>query len=81
MAKRRTISPNVHLQALALFTMANRHYLKASQFGKELAGLLKFDDDWAGKLGDAWLDENPDFEGALEAEGFVVRKRKKRAKS
>ena len=74
---KKAITPNQHIAALALFTMANQHYLKAARYGEQLSVLLGGStDDFI--LGDMWLQEGPDFDQAFKDAGFTIRKPKKR---
>jgi hypothetical protein len=52
MKKVKIVSLAVHLQALALFTMANQNYLRTEAYGASLAELLGYGDDFAGGFGD-----------------------------
>ena len=65
------------MQALALFTMANQNYLRASAYGEALSELLG-GDAYDFILGDAWLEEAPNFDSALKDAGYTIRKRKVR---
>lgn len=72
MTKIKTITQGKYLQALGLFTIANQNYLRGASFTKELAAILGCDDEWAGRLGDEVLEDRPNFDEALQAEGFAV---------
>lgn len=81
LTKRKIVSSAVRMQALALFTMANQNYLRADAYGKELSELLGYkESECGGHLGDAWLDERPDFDKAFAADGFTVRPAKVKAR-
>lgn len=71
MSKPKTISPTLHLQAFALFTMAHQHYMKARDFEQQMAEMLGYKDIYAGCLSDQLYGEG-DFNNALKLEGFVV---------
>jgi hypothetical protein len=69
----KTISRNQYLVALALFTVASKHYRKVKEFEAELAEHLGYErgDTYMDYISDA-LYEHSDFDRALEKEGFVV---------
>ena len=70
--KMRRLSRADYLRALALFTMANQNYLRADQYGDELAGTLGLKDNYSNNISDAWLNKGADFDAALKADGFLV---------
>ncbi len=71
------ITPTQYLHALALFTLANQNYVRANKYGEGLSEILGGDaDDFI--LGDAWLEDRPNFDAALKGAGYVIRKRKVR---
>ena len=80
MSKSKIISPAKRLQALALFTIANRHYVKAQESMDALAELLGYQDGYAGRLSDEAIEDRPNFDKALAREGFTVRNATKKAK-
>lgn len=76
----KTISRKTYLQALGIFTAANRHYLKAEEMMEELADLLNCNDADGnmGHISDVAVDGKPDFDGALAKEKYTVRKEKRK---
>jgi|CXWL01.1.fsa_nt_gi hypothetical protein len=70
--KMRRLSRADYLRALALFTMANQNYLRADQYGDELAATLGLKDNYSNNISDAWLNKGADFDVALKADGFLV---------
>jgi len=77
--KQKTIDHKTYLMALGLFTLAHRHYREGERYLAALAEMLGYDENYAGCISDIMFDERPDFDDALAAEGFIVRKAKKRA--
>jgi hypothetical protein len=78
--KTKLISKEVHLKALALFTMANSHYTKAKAFEIEMAEVLGAGDEYGycGALSDEIYESNPSFERGLKNEGFAVQPAKEK---
>jgi hypothetical protein len=68
----KTLDRDTYLKTLALFTMANRKYLDGDQFMRELARLLGMPEGDLGAISDAIFEERPDFDRALEREGFTL---------
>lgn len=69
---KKTISPDVYLQAVALFTMAEQHYRECNKYHKALCAMLGVDE--LGRIADALYAEYPDvsFDQALSKEGITV---------
>lgn len=76
-AKKKQISQATYLQALGLFTLANRTYLKAQEYESALAKLLKYPEPYLNHLSDEIVEPRANFDDALKREGYVVRKAKK----
>lgn len=70
-----------YLTAVALFTQAAKHYTEAQRYQKTLSEFLGYEDQWAGCLGDAMLQDNADAVAALAEEGFTQARKAKRRKS
>ena len=71
------ITQTKYLHALAFFTLANQNYVRANKYGEGLSEILGgHASDFI--LGDAWLEDHPNFDAALKNAGYIVRKRKVR---
>lgn len=68
------ISRVMYLKAFALFTVANINFVKAKDFEDELCSLLGVKDDYLGHISDEIYEKKPNFDKALENEGYVVTK-------
>jgi len=66
------ITRATYLQALGLFTMAQRHMRKCDEFRKELTAFLGTPE--SGHIDDAIYDGLAAFDEALEREGITVEK-------
>ncbi len=69
---KKTITPGVNLTALALFTMAQKHYQQSRAFETQLSELLGYEDTWCGALSDEIYDPAGRFEVGMKKDGFVV---------
>ena len=78
---KKRLTQSEYLTAIALFTVSNQHYTEAQKCQKILSKMLKYDDQWAGCLGDALLTEHADAVACLAEEGFTVVRKVKRGKS
>jgi hypothetical protein len=70
----KTVTPDTHLKALALFTMGAEHYKKAREYEIALSELLGYPEDergYCGCLSDAIYNGEP-FQLAFKKEGFTV---------
>lgn len=70
---KKSISKKQYLQALGLFTISNKYYLKAREAEKELAELLGFDDAYCDQVSDEIVEPKPNFDKALKAVGITVK--------
>ncbi len=66
----KTLSENDYLKALALFTMANKHYLEMTRYRTVLEEHLGVDEYGLGHIDDAMCDLSPDFDLALAKQDF-----------
>lgn len=76
---KKIITPEIRLQAFALFTMAATTYAKAREFEAALGELLGYPEEelqYLGCLSDE-IQDGCKFDSALKREGFVVTKSKK----
>lgn len=71
----RLVSADTKLKALALFTLARSHSLKAREFELALYELLDLEEDHTGFLSDGIFtySERPSFERAFAQDGFDVK--------
>ena len=73
---KRTISRSTYLQALGLFTLANKRAIESKVAEAELARLLGYGDDpYAGCVSDEIFEDRPKFDQALARENIVVRQK------
>lgn len=79
MTKPAKISRTTYMQALALYTVATKHYVRCREMEMELCELLGFEDNYAGCISDE-IYEDGDFDRGLKREKIAVEPRKAKAK-
>ena len=70
---KKPISRSTYLTALALFTVAQKHYTKCRELELELFDLLGYQEEiYAGHISDHIYSEEGSFETAMKHENFTV---------
>lgn len=79
---KKTLTYQEHLEGLALFTMAQKHYAKSREFEAALCELVGVEDDdiYAGCISDAIYNDDS-FEHGLKRQGISVDRRPAKPKA
>lgn len=76
------ITPDERLQAFALYTMANQHYVKVRDYERAIARIFGDSEEYNDQVSDAIYANDPgspyDFEDVLKNAGIAVKKPKRK---